>query len=184
MSKSLKKILQFKDLTVPCRIRKYTSGRIAYELRYRRKGITISATDTDLERAKKRFIQGFQKFQEQIITPVSNFHTLAVEYLNDYYKSIVSLDSYQEMLEIYNYHVRPLLGALPIKNITSAHCQEIINLLSEKNMDRTAEKVNVLLMRIFNFGRQLSLIDDNPISNVHFAPYKLYSVRDLPHEET
>ena len=50
-------------------------------------------------------------------------------------------------------------------------------------MDRTAEKVNVPLMRIFNFACQLSLIDDNPVSNVRFAPYKLYSVRALTHEE-
>lgn len=119
------------DKIVKVRRRKSGKHTTNYEIRYRRDGFNVTASSTDLEIAKEKFIQALlvadlkrkqaetrrSGSSKTLIIP-ETFQEFAEYYFEKYRKRKVSEKTFENDMYRYRNHIKPYFGSMPLKNIS------------------------------------------------------------------
>lgn len=141
---------------------------VTYEARYRRHGYDISVSSTNLEDLKQRFIEKLRAVESAEAFPKvpTTFHEFATYYFENFRKRKVKPLTYENDTYRYNNHLKSAFGSIPLKRITPAQCQSLIDGLLSKGHGRTADEVYSLLNCIFKMAIAHGIIERNPLAIV------------------
>ena len=141
---------------------------VTYEARYRRHGFDISVSSTNLEDLKQRFIEKLRTVESGEAFPKvpTTFHEFATYYFENFRKRKVKPLTYENDTYRYNNHLKPAFGSIPLKRITPAQCQSLLDGLLSKGYGRTADEVYSLLNCIFKMAIAHGVIERNPLAIV------------------
>ncbi|MDE5563204.1 MAG: site-specific integrase [Clostridiales bacterium] len=187
MPKEFRKI--FKTNDIRAHVRKRVRGNsISYEIRYRRKGLNISANAPTLEAAKTKFIQKLQKVQNKPSMPAAPdvptaFDKFAMYYFETFRKRKVQPNTYKKDLIRLKVQLIPYFGSLPLKEITPQYCQMLIDSIVAEGKRKTASEVFSLLNQTFKMAIRHSLIQYNPLDIVYHEKHESEHGKALTSEE-
>ena len=192
MAKTFKK--EFIANGLVARVIKRYSGKnsFLYEIRYRRNGYNISASSTNLNEAKKKFLaktvpEEIIKYHSHPQFPIvnldHNFEVFTQYYFEKFRKPKVSEDTYYKDLNRLKNHILPRFGKLSISQITPSHCQDLIDHLQAQEKYRTAEEVHSLLSVIFKSAIAHGIITQNPLAIVVHIKHEREHGKALTREE-
>lgn len=191
------------DKIVKCRRRKSGKKTINYEIRYRRDGLSIAVSSNDLEKAKEKFIQALRLEEKRIVEETARkeaeakalaqaeqknavletFHEFAMYYFEKYRKRKVSPKTLENDTYRYKNHIRPHFGSMPLKEITSALCQELLDKLAESGKMKTNNEVYSILNAIFKMAIAHDLSSKNPLAIVIIQKHHSKHGKALTKEE-
>lgn len=181
MAKTFKKAFIANGLVA--RVTKRESGKnsYCYEIRYRANGYNISASSTDLKKAKQKFLEKttpkeIEKYCVNLLPLTNNipnsFKEFTLFYFEKFRKPKVSEQTYYNDHNRLKNHLFPVLGNLKIKNITPAICQSILDKLQEQGKGKTADEIYSLLSVIFKGAIAHGIIERNPLNVVVHIKHK------------
>lgn len=152
-------------------IRKRSDGRYkcSYEIRYRRNGYNISVSATTIEEAKKRFIEKLnnpQSPKSELDNIPKTFNEFTLYYFQTFRKRKVATKTYNIDINRYKLYLLPEFGSMPIKQITSARCQIMLDKIIASGKGKTYEEVYSLLNVIFKMAIKHDIITRNPLDIV------------------
>lgn len=108
MPKTFQKEFRTEGCTARIRRRKCSQKSMTYDIRYRRNGFNISATDKNLEIAKQRFIELLKTAKKKVYSGVpTNFHEFTVYYFETFRKRKISPYTYRDNFNKYYNHIQP-----------------------------------------------------------------------------
>ena len=169
MPKTFRKEFRIQGCVTHIRKRSDKRYKCSYEIRYRRNGYNISVSATTIEEAKKRFIEILNKPKTQnneIDKIPKTFNEFATYYFNTFRKRKVTEKTFYNDLKRYNLYILPEFGSTPIKMITSARCQKILDEINAAGKGKTYEEIYSLLNIIFNMAIKHDIITRNPLDIV------------------
>ena len=143
--------------------------------KYRKKityqGVTFDARANTAEElgekiAKKKFEIDHALSTTGGATPVSKW---VEHYFDIYVGDSIAVDTRKDRENMYKKHIRPYIGALPIRSVTAGQCQQIINRMEGYSKDRV-NKLDQLLFNIFDKARKERLIVLNPAADLEKIP--------------
>lgn len=187
MPKEFKKI--FKTNDIRAHVRKRVRGNsVSFEIRYRRKGLNISANAPTLEAAKTKFIQKLNEAQNRPVMPVApnvptTFDKFAMYYFETFRKRKVQPNTYKKDLIRLKVQLIPYFGCLPLKEITPQFCQILIDSIVAEGKHKTASEVFSLLNQTFKIAIKHSLIQHNPLDIVYHEKHESEHGKALTVEE-
>ncbi len=170
MPKSFRRTFRAEGQTVCYRKRK--RGKIyaafSYEARYRRRGYNISVSAPSLELLKLRFIEALCGYEQNLFSAKvpTTFHEFSMYYFENFRKRKVKPLTLENDLYRYNNHLKPVFGFTPLKFITPAQCQKLIDDIIDKGHGKTADEIFSLLNVIFKMAIAHGIIDRNPLAIV------------------
>ncbi len=168
MPKTFRK--EFRADGCTARIRKKQSGKngYIYEIRYRRNGYDISASNKNLEEAKRLFIEQLKtaKVSKKITGVPQTFHSFTMYYFENFRIKKVTEKTYKTDYNRYKKYLQPYFEEVPIVKITPKDCQDLIDDLEEEGKGKTAEEIYALMSVIFKMAMLHRLIDYNPLDIV------------------
>ncbi len=161
---------------------KRESGRnsYCYEIRYRSNGYNISASSTDLAKAKKKFLAKtvpgeIEKYyigkNSNNLIP-TNFEKFALFYFENFRKRKVSEKTYKNDSCRLKRHILPVFEKMEIKKITPANCQELLDNLMKQDKCKTAVEVYNLLSCIFKSAIAHDILVKSPLAVVIKPTYE------------
>lgn len=168
LSKDIKK--EFFDKGPTARLIKRISGKnICYEIRFRRKGYKISASSTNIEIAKKKFLHQLQTKQfhgpqkEIFKTAPTTLGGIAEEWFKYREGKVVktTLLSYRRYYEKHLSHLKN-------RFISEIRTAELDKAISEATSGRLYEVIRSVANQIFVYAQRNGLIHHNPVSLVPF----------------
>lgn len=151
---------------------KMPSGKnsYCYLIRYRRNGYYVVASSTNLEEAKRKFIQKLNEADRnagshgtgvpEIFTDFANY------YFENFYKRKVTASTHRIALNQFKNHIMPYFKDLKLKRITPKFCQALIDELEDHGKCKTADDVFSLLNMIFKAAIKHGIISNNPMDMV------------------
>lgn len=151
---------------------KMPSGKnsYCYLIRYRRNGYYIVASSTDLEEAKRKFIQ---KLHEADKTGGNancgipdKFEDFSNYFFENFYKRKVAAGTYRVALNQFKNHLLPHFANMPLKKITPRLCQSLMDKTDAEGKGRTVDGIFSLLNMIFKAAAKHRLITNNPMDMV------------------
>ena len=155
---------------------KRNSGRngILYEIRYRRNGYDIEVSSTDLQTAKKKFLEKTlpENIEQYYKGSVSNpkvpttFDKFAVYYFEKFRKRVVAQSTYRNDTCRLNGWLIPYFKNIELKKITPASCQNLLDNLMGQGKAKTAVEAYNLLSCIFKNAMAHNILLRNPLSIV------------------
>ncbi len=150
------------------------SKRYDYEARYRRDGYNISVSSTEKELLKPRFIEAVKKADEQAELPdvPTTFAEFAEYFFTTYWRRTVTAATYKNEMNRYKNHIKPFFGSTPLKKITPAACQKLLDDITAKGLGKTADEVHGRLNQVFGAAIKHGLIKHNPLDIVIFIPHE------------
>ena len=169
MPKTFRKEFRIQGCVTHIRKRSDKRYKCSYEIRYRRNGYNISVSATTIEEAKKRFIEILNKPKTQnneIDKIPKTFNEFATYYFNTFRKRKVTEKTFYNDLKRYNLYILPEFGSTPIKMITSARCQKILDEINAAGKGKTYEEIYSLLNIIFKMAIKHDIITRNPLDIV------------------
>ena len=144
MPKTFRK--EFRADGCTARIRKKQSGKngYIYEIRYRRCGYDISASNKNLEEAKRLFIEQLKiaKVSKKITGVPKTFHSFTMYYFENFRIKKVTEKTYKTDYNRYKKYLQPYFEEVPLIKITPKDCQALIDDLEEKLAFRIEEQKN------------------------------------------
>ena len=168
MPKTFRK--EFRADGCTARIRKKQSGKngYIYEIRYRRNGYDISASNKNLEEAKRLFIEQLKtaKVSKKITGVPKTFHSFTMYYFENFRIKKVTEKTYKTDYNRYIKYLQPYFEEIPLVKITPKDCQDLIDDLEEEGKGKTAGEIYSLLSVIFKMAMLHRLIDYNPLDIV------------------
>ena len=168
MPKTFRK--EFRADGCTARIRKKQSGKngYIYEIRYRRNGYDISASNKNLEEAKRLFIEQLKtaKVSKKITGVPKTFHSFTMYYFENFRIKKVTEKTYKTDYNRYIKYLQPYFEEIPLVRITPKDCQDLIDDLEEEGKGKTAGEIYSLLSVIFKMAMLHRLIDYNPLDIV------------------
>lgn len=186
MPKTFRKEFRVQGCTA--RVRKRKSGKHTwnYEIRYRRNGYNVTASANKLDEAKAKFIEK-QKVADvgnRIGTKIpTNFHEFTKYYFENFRKRKVSAKTLYSDQNRYKLHIQPVLGAMEMRKIMPAHCQSIIDKLTDAQHFKAAQDTYSLMNVIFKMAIAHGIIDRNPLAVIMFIPHEREHGKALTKEE-
>lgn len=200
MPKNFRKEFRVQGCTA--HIHKIKSGKDSwcYVIRYRRNGYNINASSTNLEEAKRKFIQKLneaEKYGGKAPSVPTTFDGFATYYFENFYKRKVSPTSHRIALNQFKNHLLPHFGKTPLRKITPKQCQDLIDKTEADGKCRTVDDLFSLLNMIFKAAIKHSLIVYNPMDMVFHEKHErehgsaltkdeekelLEAVKGTPHE--
>lgn len=156
------------------RIRSSKTG-FDYEARYRRDGYRISVSSKNYDELKWRFTEAVNLWDREhsdgadaagITSIPTAFDEFSEYYLNTFWRRTVDPATYKNEMNRYKNHIKPYFGSVPVKKITPAACQSLLDGIAEKGHGKTADEVRTRLNMIFNAAIDHSLIAKNPMKLV------------------
>jgi integrase len=162
------------DCLVKCRRRKSGKHTTNYEIRYRKHGLDIQVSSNDLDEVVKKFIEALIAKDKGIEKPVvpTKFAPFAEYYFENYRKRKVAAKTFENDMYRYNKHIKPYFGNTPIKEISPAYCQKLLDGFIKKGMTKTNNEVYSLLNGIFKMAIAHNIIDKNPLAVVIIEKHK------------
>lgn len=153
------------------RVIKRPSGKktFLYEIRYRRNGYKIEVSSTDLQEAKRKFIEAtkpenIDKYQVAVIpTGLNLFREIAEEWLA-YKKGKINERTFTNYESYYRRYIRGPLGEIPILKVRTI---DVDNLLREKS-PRLYEDLRTVINSIFKYAIASGIMTHNPVLLVPF----------------
>ena len=184
MAKTFKK--EFIANGLVARVIKRQSGKktFLYEIRYRRNGYNISASSTDINEAKRKFIdmtkpQNINKYcTAQKLSGLHLFREVANEWLT-YKKGKVderTVKSYESYCRRY---VFPILGEKPIALIRTLDIDNVVKGLKP----RLYEDLRTVFNSVFKYAIGCGLITHNPVALIQYKKANRIARRALTREE-
>ncbi len=166
--KTFKRTIHIEGCDVHLRTRKDGKTGLRFELRYRRDGLNVNASDKSRAKAIAKFTEKLKKAlqAESYQAAPETFHEFATYYFETFRKRKVKPLTFENDMYRYNNHLKPLFGSKPIKHITPGECQKLIDGYLNKGQGRTAEEVYSLLNCILKSAIAHGIIDRNPLAIV------------------
>ena len=131
MPKTFRK--EFRAEGCTAHVHKIRSGRKnwCYVIRYRRNGYNKNASSTDLDEAKRKFIEKLHEADKNggaaAPSVPSTFDGFATYYFENFYKRKVTPSTHRIALSQFKNHLSPHFKNTPLKKITPKQCQELID---------------------------------------------------------
>lgn len=176
MPKTFRKEFRVQGCTA--HVHKIRSGRKnwCYVIRYRRNGYNVNASSTDLEEAKRRFIQKLKEADANGGSPApsvpSTFDGFATYYFENFYKRKVTPSTHRIALNQYKNHLCPHFKSTPLRKITPKQCQDLIDKIEAEGKGRTVDDICSLLNMIFKAAIKHNILVNNPMDMVFHAKHE------------
>lgn len=168
MPKTFRK--EFRADGCTARIRKKQSGKNGqiYEIRYPRNRYDVSASNKNLEEAKRLFIEQLKtaKVSKKITGVPKTFHSFTMYYFENFRIRKVTEKTYKTDYNRYVKYLQPYFEEIPLIKITPKDCQDLIDDLEEEGKGKIAGEIYSLLSVIFKMAMSHRLIDFNPLEIV------------------
>ena len=126
MPKTFKK--EFRAEGCTAHVHKIRSGRKnwCYVIRYRRNGYNINASSTDIDEAKRKFIEKLHEADKNNGTAApsvpTTFDGFTNYYFENFYKRKVTQSTHRTALSQFKNHLSPHFKNTPLKKITPKQC--------------------------------------------------------------
>ena len=168
---------------------KMPSGKhsYCYLIRYRKNGYYIVASSTDLEEAKRKFIQ---KLNEADKTGGNancgipdKFEDFANYFFENFYKRKVAPSTLRVALNQFKNHLQPYFANMSLKKITPKKRQSLLDSLEAIGKGKTAEDLFTLLNIIFKAAVKHDLITNNPMDMVFHQKHEREHGKALTKDE-
>ena len=124
-----------------------------------------------------------KKISAQINGVPTGFNSFVTYYFEKFRKKKVSPHTLKCDINRYENHIKPFCKDKPIKSITPADCQRMIDRLSAMGKGKTAEEIYSLLSYIFRGAILHGIIDRNPLSIVYLERHESEHGVAFSHEE-
>ncbi len=185
MPKSIKKTFRAEGQTISYRKRKRSTTSCSFEARYRRHGFNLSVSAKTLDELKIKFVEAFKEaeYRKQFPKVPSTFHEFAMYYFENFRKRKVKPLTLENDTYRYNNYLKPTFQSIPIRQITPAQCQALIDELENKKLYRTSEEVYSLLNVIFKMAIAHGIIERNPLSIIYKERHQRKHGKALTREE-
>jgi len=162
----LKRLFIVDEKIIPYRIVKGSY----YQARYRRDGISVSATFKSFDLMKRVLIDRIKKAEQE---KQNSMYPRLEEFIDDWLrvkKQTIKESTYESYILLLNRHVLPNFGKMRLNEINRKNVQDYLFNLTEAGKNRTAQKLKQLLSNMFQ------LIEEdydlkNPMRKVVLAPY-------------
>lgn len=160
-------------------------GYYTYEARYRCGEYNISVSSTDPDKLVEKFIAAVQVVDtgNELMTVPTNFHEFATYFMTTFWRRTVTAETYKNEMNRYKNHIQPVFGSFPIKKITPAMCQQLLDGINAKGYGKTADEVHGRLNQIFEAAIKHGLIKHNPLALVVFITHERKHGKALTKEE-
>lgn len=173
MPNSVRMYMRIHGYTVYARKRMTGKYRCSYEIRYRRDGYNISVSARTVEELKTKFIEVMKNATPTGVTSVpKTFDSFAQYYFDKFRWRKVKPTTKEKDLSRYNGIIKPAFGETPLKRITPAQCQELIDGLFSDGKPKQATECFSLLNQIFKMAIRHDLIAHNPCDIVFVQSYE------------
>ena len=183
MAKSFKK--EFIANGLVARIIKRQSGKrtFLYEIRYRRNGYNISASSTDINEAKKKFLEmtSPQNIGKYHIVKQKTGFNLFEEIFEEWYQYKNGTITEKE-LKRFRTNFNNLPSNLKEKPIAAIRTGDIDKILKEVK-PRKYEELRTLFNGIFKYAVASGIIQNNPVALIKFVKADRQTRNALPEEE-
>ncbi len=147
-------------------------GYYTYEARYRCGEYNISVSSTNPDKLVEKFLAAVHVVEagNELLNVPTNFHEFATYFFETFWRRTVCEQTYKNETNRYKNHIRPAFGSLPIKKITPAMCQKLLDGITAKGYGKTADEVHGRLNQIFEAAIKHGLITHNPLAlTVHIT---------------
>lgn len=164
-----------------------SKGSGSYEIRFRKRGLNITASGPTLEIARANFLYKLRyseptKAAEHFTIPTT-FHSFAVYYFENVRRRKVTEETFGKDLSRYTKYLKPHFGEKEIKKITLSECQNLLDQVIEAEKFKTADELYSLMNCIFAFAVDNHIIDRRPCDAVILEGYEAKSGVALTKEE-
>lgn len=149
-------------------IRQKANG--TFEIRYRRNGRNISKSGKTIEIAKARFMTALVSTDRK--KKKLRFQDYAIQWLENVKKPEVKSITFESYIQMLNVYAFPVFGKIKITEIRPMIIQEFLNRLTERNANRTAELLFVVLKQIFDFAVAEDIIPKSPMALLRKPRYE------------
>ena len=175
MPKTFRKEFRVEGCTA--HVHKIRSGRKnwCYVIRYRRNGYNINASSTDIDEAKRKFIEKLHEADKNngatAPSVPTTFDGFASYYFENFYKRKVTPSTHRTALSQFKNHLSPHFKNTPLKKITPKQCQGLIDKIEATGKGRTVDEVCSLLNMIFKAAMKHAILQHNPMDMVFHAKH-------------
>lgn len=161
MPKTIKK--EFIHIT-----QRHSGNGICYEVRYRKNGLNISASSTDLKTAKQKFLEKAKRAISQDNTKKSKI--LTFKEIGDEWFSIKEESWHPTTTRTYkSYYDRYIIPTIGEYEITKIRTANIFNLMTQvKDKGRAYEDVRSIVNQIFIYANTNEITSHNPVKLIEF----------------
>ena len=180
MAKTFKK--EFIANGLVARVIKRESGKnsFLYEIRYRRNGYNISASSTDLNEAKRKFLfmtlpSEIVKYQTRTLTNnqlPTTFTSFGLYFFEKKREKTVTPETYRTDFGRFKKYLVPHFGETPLPKINLIMCQNLIDQAVDEEKFKTAAELCSLMNLIFKYAVDNHLISHSPSTAVVFEGYE------------
>ena len=135
----------------------------------------ITASDTDLETAKKKFLEKLNQYESDRTAKKHNTILLGeylVRWLDTVKKPYIKPDTYKFYSQTIKADILPRFGNRVLSNITQTDLQKFFNVYTEQGKYRTAKKIMQILKPLFAYAVSDGLLQRSPIDNVIIGTYE------------
>lgn len=152
-----------------------------YEIRYRKNGYDISASSTNLQLAKQKFLEKtvpgeidkyYKKNDGKYNNVPKTFTAFAIYYFENKRKRLVSKITFENDYRRLKKHLIPYFKEKPLKNIILSDCQKLIDNILENGKGKTASEILSLMNLIFKYAKDNHIITFSPSDAVIFEGYQ------------
>ena len=179
MSTTFKKVFIANGLAAHIIKKRSGKNSFCYEIRYRANGYCITASSTNLQKAKEKFLakttpQEINKYFNHSHHQPNEYTTLehfSLFFFETHRKEKVTPQTYKGDLGRLKKHILPFLGNLNIKQITPDKCQALIQSIQAEGKGKTADEIYSLLSIIFKGAIAYGIIEKSPLSIVQIQKH-------------
>lgn len=178
--KEISKMPRLKDFKIRIMKGKY------YEIRFRRYGYDMSFSSKSLDIAKQKAFAWLRLFEQEIQLnhnfavvrekekPANKKNTIfgpfALSYMENVKKRMVKANTYRNLLNTFNLHLKSRFANIGIKDITPIMLQSYLSKLHDEK-PRLCETIKTLLNNIFEYAVNNEIITKNPIKAVYIPKH-------------
>lgn len=165
----------FRACKVNAHVRKRPDGY--YEVRCQIDNQSISASSKVLYEAKAKFIVKLAELRAPTQRAPQTSKVIFKNYYNRWLETVkkpyVKEDTYKRLyVQASNAYILPKFGDRDIRTIKSLELQEFINVFTETERFRTAQKVHQILSSFFEYAVNDEIINRSPMAKIKVAYYE------------
>ena len=164
----------FRTNKVNAHVRKKSDGY--YEVRCQIDNQSITASSKVLYEAKAKFIVKLAELRAPAPTRRTNkvvFKNYYTKWLETVKKPYVKEDTYKRLyVQASKAYILPTFGERDIRTIKSLELQEFINVFTETERYRTAQKLQQILSSFFEYAVNDEIITRSPMAKIKIAYYE------------
>ena len=165
----------FRACKVNAHVRKRPDGY--YEVRCQIDNQSITASSKVLYEAKAKFIVKLAELRAPTQRAPQTSKVIFKNYYNRWLETVkkpyVKEDTYKRLyVQASNAYILPKFGDRDIRTIKSLELQEFINVFTESERFRTAQKVHQILSSFFEYAVNDEIINRSPMAKIKVAYYE------------